>query len=143
MLAIEYALAYPEHLSGLVISNMTASIPSYVKHVDQLRAALPPDIRRAMQGFEDRGDYLAPEYQQLLFEHLYSKHMCRLDPWPEPAMRAFTNLNAQVYNTMQGPVITSYSIHYTKLYDQVRERAHRGLRPGVQAAHVLRVEMLE
>jgi len=103
MLAIEYALAYPEYLSGLVISNMTASIPSYVKHVDQLRAALPPDVKQAMQGFEDRGAYLDPEYQQLLFEHLYTKHMCRLDPWPEPAMRALTNLNAQIYNTMQGP----------------------------------------
>ena len=103
MLAIEYALAYPQYLSGLVISNMTASIPSYVKYVNELRAAIPPDIDRAMKVFEDRGDYLAPEYQKLVMDHLYSKHICRLDPWPEPAMRSFLNLNAQVYNTMQGP----------------------------------------
>ena len=56
MLAIEYALAYPQYLSGLVISNMTASIPSYVKYVNELRAAMPPDINRAMKVFEDRGD---------------------------------------------------------------------------------------
>ena len=103
MLAIEYALTYPQYLSGLVISNMTASIHSYVKYVNELRAAMPPDINRAMKVFEDRGDYLAPDYQKLLMDHLYSKHICRLDPWPEPAMRSFEYLNAQVYNTMQGP----------------------------------------
>jgi proline iminopeptidase len=103
MLAIEYALAYPQHLSGLVISNMTASIPSYVRYVRTLRAAVPPEINRQMKGFEDRGDYEAPEYQQLLLEQLYAKHICRLDPWPEPAMRSFTRMSAQVYNTMQGP----------------------------------------
>ncbi len=103
MLAIEYALAYPQHLTGLVVSNMTASIPSYVEHVTQLRNALPPGIGSAMKRFEDRGDYEAPEYQELLFGHLYAQYLCRLDPWPEPAMRSLANLNLQVYNTMQGP----------------------------------------
>jgi len=103
MLAIEYALAYPQYLSGLVISNMTASVSSYVKYVNKLRAAMPPDIDRAMKVFEEKGDYLAPEYQQLVMDYLYSKHICRLDPWPEPAMRSFAFLNTQVYNTMQGP----------------------------------------
>ena len=82
---------------------MTASIPSYVKYVNELRAAMSPDINRAMKVFEDRGDYLAEEYQQLVMDHLYSKHLCRLDPWPEPAMRSLLSLNKQVYNTMQGP----------------------------------------
>ncbi len=103
MLATEYALAYPQHLAGLVVSNMTASFPSYVRHVKQLRDALPPDISKTMKRFEDVGDYESPEYQALLMTHLYSKHLCRLDPWPEPAMRSFVNLNSQVYNTMQGP----------------------------------------
>ena len=103
MLAIEYALANPQHLVGLVVSNMTASIPSYVRYVTQLREALPPEIGNAMKQFEDRGDYEAPEYQELLLAHLYSQYLCRLDPWPEPVVRAVANLNGQVYNTMQGP----------------------------------------
>jgi proline iminopeptidase len=103
MLAIEYALAFPQYLVGLVISNMTASFPSYVQHVTELRNALPSEISAAMKAFEDRGDFEAPEYQELLLTHLYSKHLCRLDPWPEPGMRSFTNVNPQVYNTMQGP----------------------------------------
>ncbi|MBI4553609.1 MAG: proline iminopeptidase-family hydrolase, partial [Candidatus Latescibacteria bacterium] len=34
MLAIEYALKYQSHLKGLIISNMTASIPSYVEYIN-------------------------------------------------------------------------------------------------------------
>jgi proline iminopeptidase len=103
MLAIEYALAYPQHLSGLVVSNMTASMPSYVAYVTKLRNALPPDVSKAMKRFEDEGAYEAPEYQRLLMTQLYARHICRLDPLPEPAMRAFTRMNPQVYETMQGP----------------------------------------
>ncbi len=40
LLAVEYALKYPQHLRGLVISNMTASIPLYEKHMAELRAQL-------------------------------------------------------------------------------------------------------
>ena len=103
ILAIEYALAYPQHVSRLVISNMTASYPSYVEYVNELRAAMPRDVDRALKVFEDRGDLLAAEYQQLLMDHLYSKHICRLKPWPEPAMRSLVNLNLDIYNTIQGP----------------------------------------
>jgi proline iminopeptidase len=103
MLAIEYALAYPQHLTGLVVSNMTASIPSYVASVTRLRNALPPEISETMRRFEEQENYEAPEYQQLLMTNLYFKHICRLDPWPEPVLRSFVNLSPQVYDTMQGP----------------------------------------
>lgn len=103
MLAIEYALAYPQHLNGLVISNMTASTASYARYTRTLREALPAEISTRMQAYEDRADYDSPEYQQLLFTHLYAKYICRLDPWPEPAMRSLVNMNPQIYNTMQGP----------------------------------------
>lgn len=103
MLAIEYALAHPKHVSALVVSNMTASMASYVKHVTALRNALPPAISKEMEQYEESGHFDAPEYQKLLMENLYAKYLCRLDPWPEPAMRSFVRLNPQVYNTMQGP----------------------------------------
>lgn len=103
MLAIEYALKYPQYLSGLVISNMTASIPSYVSYVGQLRAALPADIRATLDKYEPRGQYDAPEYQDAMLRGVYNRHICRLDPWPEPVARAFAHLAAPVYNTIQGP----------------------------------------
>jgi proline iminopeptidase len=103
LLAIEYALKYPQYLSGLVISSMTASYPAYVAYANRLRAALPDEVNDAMKRYEEQGKFDAPEYQDLLMTQLYAKHMCRLDPWPEPLMRAFTHLSQQVYVTMQGP----------------------------------------
>ncbi|WP_231877764.1 proline iminopeptidase-family hydrolase [Ferroacidibacillus organovorans] len=102
-LAIEYALKYPSHLKGLVISNMTASIPAYVASIQALRNQLPEPIVSRMLEFEERGDFEAEAYQELVMEHLYKKHICRLDPWPEAVRRGFAHANMQVYNTMQGP----------------------------------------
>jgi proline iminopeptidase len=103
MLGIEYALKYQHHLKALIISDMTASISSYVKYVNELRQKFPLEIRQTLEKYEAREEYNAPEYQEVMFKHLYSKHLCRLDPWPEPFMRAFRHLNTEIYNTMQGP----------------------------------------
>ncbi len=103
MLGIEYALKYQHHLKALIISDMTASIGSYVKYINELRQKFPPEIRQILEKYEAREEYNAPEYQDVMFKHLYAKHICRLDPWPEPLMRGFKHLNTEVYNTKQGP----------------------------------------
>jgi proline iminopeptidase len=102
-LAIEYALRYQQHLAALVVSNMTASTAAYVEHAKELRAQLPPEVLARMAAFEARREYHAPEYEELLRTTLYQRHFCRLDPWPEPVERALRFLNAQIYETMQGP----------------------------------------
>lgn len=101
LLSIEYALEYQDHIKGLVISNMTASIPAYVKYLNQLRDRMPAKAVETMKRYEAAGDYENPEYQELLMK-LYDRHVCRVKPWPESVRRAFEHVNAQVYNTMQG-----------------------------------------
>jgi proline iminopeptidase len=103
LLAIEYALAYPQHLKGLIISNMAASIPSFEKYFNQLRAALPDEVKRVLERYEKSGQYEAPEYKKIVFEQLYDQYICRLKPWPEPITRDFRNWNQKVYNYLQGP----------------------------------------
>ena len=103
MLGIEYALKYQKHLKGLVISDMTASIASYMEYANELRKQLPPETLAILEKYESKGEYSAPEYEQTMIEKVYSKHLCRLDPWPDPVMRTFKHLAAPVYNTMQGP----------------------------------------
>ncbi|MFN7922263.1 MAG: proline iminopeptidase-family hydrolase [Bryobacteraceae bacterium] len=103
MLAIEYALAYPKHLKGLVISNMVAGIQAYEKHTAALRAALPKETIAILDKYEKAGKYEAPEYQKAMFEQVYTRHLCRLQPWPEPVERAFRNLNPKIYGYLQGP----------------------------------------
>jgi proline iminopeptidase len=102
-LSIEYALKYQSALKGLIISNMTASISSYVRYINQLRDQLPADIVAKMKHYEALQDYNKPEYADLIHEHLNKKHVCRLDPWPDSVVRGFAHMNEQVYNTMQGP----------------------------------------
>jgi proline iminopeptidase len=103
MLGIEYALKYQRHLKGLVLSGMTASIASYVEYVNKLRAELPPEVLAVLTKYESKGDFDAPEYQEVMFKEVYGRYVCRLDPWPDPVARAFKHLNPQVYNTLQGP----------------------------------------
>ncbi len=103
MLGIEYALKYQKHLKGLVLSSMTASIPAYMVYIAKLRAALPADIQATLTKYEATGQYEAPEYQEAMYRGVYGRHVCRLDPWPDPVARAFKHLNPQVYGTMQGP----------------------------------------
>jgi proline iminopeptidase len=103
MLGIEYALAHPDALKALVISNMTASIAAYTSHLAELRSRLPADVLKTLERYEAEGAYEDPEYQRLLTEHLYNRHICRRLPWPDAVQRGFAHINPQVYNTMQGP----------------------------------------
>ena len=103
MLTYEYALQYPQHLKGIVISNMMASIPAYVKHVLRLRDQLPPDIVKKMKEYEAKGEYDAPAYQQMVLQQFDGRYICRLHPWPAPLEAAFRFLNTKLYNIMQGP----------------------------------------
>lgn len=103
LLGMEYALHYPQHLRGLVISNMTASVAEYVKYAEVLVSHVPPAARAVIQRHRAAGDYESPEYERVLMEEIYNRHFCRLDPWPEPVQRAMRTLNSKIYNTMQGP----------------------------------------
>lgn len=101
MLTMEYAAKYPEHLKGIIISNMTASIPDYVVYINKLRNKMPEEQVKTMKKFEDANDSNNPEYQKLV-QQLYNLYICRLQEWPEPLTRSFAQINALVYNTMQG-----------------------------------------
>lgn len=102
ILAIEYALNYPQHLRGLVISNMTAGVQSYLKRTASLKLQLPPDTLARLNALEAKEDYDSPEYEKIMMEDLYPKMICRIQPWPEPVSRAFRHANDTIYNQMQG-----------------------------------------
>ena len=106
ILAIEYALKHQEHLKGLIISNMMASIPAYNAYAENV---LMPQMDQAALGeirsIEAAGDFTNPRYMELLMEQHYVHHILRFPPelWPDPVNRAFAKLNPSVYVPMQGP----------------------------------------
>lgn len=102
MLGIEYALKYPQRLRAMVLSNMTAGMQAYVKYVDTLKALLPPELRAELAALEAKQAYDSPEYEKIMYEHLYPQVLCRISPWPEPLERAVKQMNATIYQQMQG-----------------------------------------
>lgn len=106
ILAIEYALKYQQHLKGLIISNMMASIPAYNEYAETvIMPAMDQAVLAEIKAYEAAGDYENPRYMELLYEHHYVEHVLRmpLAEWPDPVNRAFKHLNPAVYIPMQGP----------------------------------------
>ena len=106
ILALEYALKHQQHIKGLIISNMMASIPAYNVYAEsKLMPEMDQDILARIKQFEADKDYHNPQYMALLMEHHYIYHVLRmpLDAWPDPVNRAFAHLNPNVYIPMQGP----------------------------------------
>lgn len=104
MLAMEYALKHQNHLKGLIVANMVASIPAYVKYANEVLAPqMPPEVVAEVHAIEARHDYDNPRYEELLMPNFYAKHICRLTEWPDPVQRAFKHANKTIYTMMQGP----------------------------------------
>ena len=106
ILATEYALRYQQHLRGLIISNMMASIPAYNAYAERvLMPTMDPAALAEIKRLEAAGEYTDPHYMELLMQHHYVHHVLRLPlgHWPDPAERAFKHINPSVYVPMQGP----------------------------------------
>jgi len=106
ILAIEYALRYQQHLKGLILSNMMASVPKYNEYAERV---LMPQMDQAslteIQRLEASGDTADPRYMELLMEHHYAKHILRRPPeeWPAGVMASLEHVNPGIYVLMQGP----------------------------------------
>jgi proline iminopeptidase len=106
LLAMEYALHHQQQLKGLVISNMMSSARLYNGYATGVlmpamdQAALA-EIKRFEAG-QQTGD---PRYAELLMEHHYVQHVCRMPRpgWPEPVTRLLGHINPAIYVPMQGP----------------------------------------
>lgn len=106
ILAMEYALKYQQNLKGLIISNMMASIPDYVRYAnDVLAKQLDPKVLDSIRQIEARHDFDNPKYMELLMPNFYAVHICRLplDQWPGSIVRSLDGINQSLYVTMQGP----------------------------------------
>jgi proline iminopeptidase len=106
ILAMEYALRYQQHLAGLIISNMMASIPEYNQYAQNV---LMPEMDQAVlaeiKQLETDGQFESPRYMELLIPHHYVHHILRMpyEQWPDPVLRAFAHINSSIYVPMQGP----------------------------------------
>jgi len=106
ILAIEYALKYPQNIKGLVISNMMSSIPAYNDYAKNvLMPAMDQKALAEIKELEEAKKFDDPRYMELLTPNYYTQHLLRMpaDQWPDPVQRAFKHLNKSIYVPMQGP----------------------------------------
>jgi len=104
ILAMEYALKYQEHLNGLIVCNMVASIPEYAAYNKEvLRPQMRPGLLDTLDAYEAAGDFTNPDYVALVESEFYNKHICRLEEWPMEVVESFGRLNYPLYDLMQGP----------------------------------------
>jgi len=106
ILATEYALKYQKNLKGLIISNMVASIPEYIKYSNEvLGVQLDSSVLSEIKQLETNNEYTSDRYNELVSKYFYTKHVLRrpLNQWPEPVNRAFAKVNYPMYLRMQGP----------------------------------------
>jgi proline iminopeptidase len=134
MLAIEYALKYPQHLRGLVVSNMTAGMQSYLKRTASIKQQLRPDVLARLNKLESEKAFDSPDYEQIMMQELYPKMLCRLDPWPEPVTRAFRHANLKIYEAMQGKseFLVTGNLKSWERWDRLHEIKVRALTIGAQ-----------
>ena len=70
ILAMEYALAHPEALKAVVISNMMSSIPAYNEYAHKvLMPAMDPKALAEILEIEARKGYDEPRYEELLLRY--------------------------------------------------------------------------
>ena len=134
ILGIEYALNYPQHLQGLVISDMTAGTRAYLRHVAAIKSWLPADRRTRLEELEASGAYDSDEYQKLIMDELYTKMVCRVQPWPEPVTRSFRRANLTIYNQMQGKseFLVTGNLKDWERWDRLHEIKVRALTIGAR-----------
>ncbi|MCP0887257.1 proline-specific peptidase family protein [Ligilactobacillus sp. WILCCON 0076] len=96
----EYALKYPDHLKGIIISSMTDNIDEYVTNINAIREKEFSAADLAfMQECESKNDYSNERYQSLI-DVLNRGYVDRKQP---PAISHLTSTIAtDVYNYFQG-----------------------------------------
>ena len=102
MFGAGYAAMVPRGLRKLVLSNTLASMETFKKGINALRAKLPRDVQDTLDRCERDGDYESKEYESAV-QVFYRRHLCLKEPWPAPEVEAALGWfakDATTYGTM-------------------------------------------
>ena len=102
MLAVDYLLSQPSGVLSVTLASPALSIPRWAADARAYVRAMPDDVRAAIEANEAAGTTDSPEYLAAV-DAFYRRHVCRMDPWPEPMTTALATMSQKVYNTMWGP----------------------------------------
>lgn len=95
LLSIEYALAYPQHLKGVIFQGFPASTASFETRMRSLRGMLSAEAQKIFEECEKRGEVWSSEWMKAWAEFKIN-NLCRLIPTPEPLQRSSIHMNMNV-----------------------------------------------
>jgi proline-specific peptidase len=99
--AASYAIRQPPGLAGLVLASPLISTERWIADNTEYRQQLPDETQKILDEHEAAGTTDSPEYQEAVME-FYTRHLNRMDPWPDELNRAFELANFDLYVTMWG-----------------------------------------
>lgn len=102
-IVMEYALKDPSRLKALVLSNMMADIDLYEKYIQNLFEKFSEKVQKQFKKLIAVEAFDEPEFQQMVLDSWYKKHICRMDPWPESMNHALQQINTELLLTFVGP----------------------------------------
>jgi proline-specific peptidase len=102
-LAIEYMTRGTTGVERLVLASTSASLRESMECLQLLIETLPEPHRTVLIEGNERGECETPEYEAAVAE-FYSRHGCRLDPWPPALLATVANLDGNAVTlAMCGP----------------------------------------
>ncbi len=102
MLAVMYALQYPKRVKSLILSGPFLSVKQWIDDANKLKQKLPLKIQNILNQHETSGTTDSEEYKKATLA-FYKKHLCRMDPFPQPMQKTAQGAGLDVYLTMWGP----------------------------------------
>lgn len=102
VVAVEYALLYPERVSSMILASPSICIPMWVAESKRLRNNLPAWASKQLQKGDETQNYFSVDYLKAAREY-EKKHICRLSPKPEVVQNADKHSGPAAYFKMWGP----------------------------------------
>ncbi|MPZ22747.1 MAG: proline iminopeptidase-family hydrolase [Dehalococcoidia bacterium] len=100
--AADFALTKPSGLTSLVLASPPLSIGRWLEDARRLRAALPEEVRRALDDGEADGSVDSGAYQGAVRAYM-SAYVCRMEKWPPLIGQSARGRSDRIYEVMWGP----------------------------------------
>ena len=100
-MAAAYPSRRPPGLAGLVLASPLISTERWIADNTAYREQLPAETQKILDEHEAAGTTDSPEYQEAVMT-FSTRHLNRMEPWPDELNRAFELANFGLYVTMWG-----------------------------------------
>jgi len=102
MLGVDYYLAHPDGIKGLILAGPSLSIPRWIQDADTLLQTLPAETQQVIRTNEANKTTDSPEYLQAVMAY-YERYLTRKKPWSVDMDSTFAQIGLNVYQYMCGP----------------------------------------